>query len=126
MVSRLSYAQKVYEKCIEVFSTQMTLLFTSSKHKSTGKSHHPKLMIKVVKAIRLLLVAVMNLSMIYSKTNQLDHVAEVLVFGEWFVNRSLPATTRLLQARRRITELHRQLLRLVRGFQAVDAEVDLS
>jgi hypothetical protein len=76
---RLTYSQKIYEKCIEVFSTQMTLLFTSSKHKSTGKTHHPKLHMKVVKAIRLLLVAVMNLSMIYSKTSQFDKVIEVLV-----------------------------------------------
>jgi hypothetical protein len=87
--SRMAYAQKIYEKCIEVFSTQMTLLFTSSKHKSVGKSHHPKLTIKIVKAVRLLLIAIMNLSVIYSKTGLYDNVIEVLVLGEWFVNRRL-------------------------------------
>ena len=86
------YARKIYEKCIEVFLTHMTLLLTApeSEHLTEikQKQAQTKLGIKIVIGIRMLLLAIVTLSIIYSKIQEDDLVIEVLVLGEWFVNSS--------------------------------------
>lgn len=70
----------------------MALLFAGGD-KAPGKQYIEKLSLKVVIAVKLLLIAVMSLAVIYSRIEEEDLVVEILVMGEWFVNSSFSSST---------------------------------
>jgi hypothetical protein len=65
----------------------MALLLTAGEQ--AGKVQQDKVALKVLIAVRLLLIAIMSLAVIYARLELEDLVVEVLVMGEWFVNRRL-------------------------------------
>ena len=85
MVEKGKYglARKIYEKCIELFSNQMPLLYSGEMRALTSKGKD-KIELKMSKSVKILLIAVMCLSVIYEREKKYDWLLEVLVFGYWF------------------------------------------
>jgi hypothetical protein len=79
-------ARKIFEKCIELFSNNMTILYTVDI-KTTTSTGKDKIEVKMAKAVKILLIVVMSLSIVYEKLQKFEWVTEILVFGQWFGER---------------------------------------
>ena len=82
--SRFQIAKKIYEKCIDLFSNHMELLFKSELKYSFKKGGPKKFDGKVAKSVKLLLITIMNLAILYEKEQRATDVWEVVIFGIWF------------------------------------------
>lgn len=77
----------MYEKCIDFFTNQVVLILSSLPSK--GRSGLNKSEIALGKAVKLLLISVINLAKLYQLEKEIDLIIEILQFGFWMVNSTL-------------------------------------
>ncbi len=77
---RFIKAKRVYEKCIDIFGSMAKFVLKRGGVK--------KLEYKIANSVRLLLIAVMNLTVLYDRENKSSASIELVVFGFWFGKRT--------------------------------------
>lgn len=77
----------MYEKCIDLFGNQMNLLLKSELKFSFKRGGAKKLEVKIAKSVRLLIIAVINLTVLYDRDQKAASAIELVDFGFSFGKR---------------------------------------
>lgn len=85
-------ALKLYEKCIDMFMREISLIFNQ---KGSSNSYAVKHKVKVRSSVTMFLIAIINSIKIYQQLDDITRIIELIQLGDWFARRFIEQSSEI-------------------------------